>query len=432
VTTIPSPSEVAQSSASSTFSPTQTSTPKPSSTPTISPVLQVPVISPLTGLLYRDNIGLQVVSATRQSKLLLEISDGEHASISSDGKSAIYISGEPPYWNYALVDLATKQKIELNPGKDYLFCGIEWWQSNPNYLLADVEPKELSGGMYCNSIPAIMNIKDQSLKLLGKEPGWNNFFDTSPDGQTIAFGQTGKPWLYSPNQGSRILNLQQYGFPEMENSFISHPAWSPSGRYLAWVIHGTLNGEDQQGICVFDFQNKTSRFLFPYQVEGYDGGRSWIIWAPDEQSVILDNFSLDLIWNIPIDGSQSSPIKFVPKWSPDGSMFAHLEFDRQANKAFIVISNAVSSNLHNIYLPLELYSMKWLTDPNVNWGDENILFWDSQGRNLRWSLDGESLIVELGDSHNKWNWVVDMKSLQLYRLDLPEYAEILGFLEIEQ
>jgi Tol biopolymer transport system component len=431
-TSISGLTEETQVSVTSVPGPTQISTPRPANTPTVSPVLQVSLTLPPIGLLYRDNTGLQVIDKQNQSELLLKITPGESASVSPDGESVIYISGDSRYQDYALINLATDQRTELDPGTGYSFCDIEWWQSNPNILVADVEPKELSGSMSCNSVPAIINIKEKSLELLGNKPGWNNFFDTSPDGQTIAFGQSGEPWLYSPAQGSKMLSMQKYSFPEIEDAFISHPSWSPSGRYLAWIIRGKLSGEDQQGIGVFDFQTKTSQFLYPYQVEGHDGGRSWIFWNPDEKSIILDNYSLDLMWNVSIDGTKSTSIKFIPRWNPDGNLFAYLEFDRHLEKASIVISNNISGDMNKVFLPLELGLVRWLTDSKVNWGDDNVLFWDSEGRNLLWSLDGKSLIVTIGNSSSRWNWIVDIESRQLYRLDLPEDAEIQGFLNIEE
>ena len=76
-------------------------------------------------------------------------------------------------------------------------------------------------------------------------------------------------------------------------------------------------------------------------------------------------------------------------------------------------------------------SWNWLNDPDITWRNENIRYWDENGQKLYWSIDGEYLVVAIGGD-SRWNWLVDMKTLNLYRLDLPESAEIYQFTETEK
>jgi WD40 repeat protein len=413
-----------------TDTPTQTATPLP----TISPVLQAPLISPPMGLLYESDKQLWYKDNQNSPTFLLEIPEESTVSVSRDGSSAILSSyaGDSGYL-LKLVDLSTSTTIDLYSGDNYSFCGELRWPNRADILLVYLEPKEYSGGMYCEILPAILFIKTQERELIGSKPGPENLASISPDGKKVAFGNDGEPWIYSFGQGSVRLNLQRYGFPTMMNDYFSSPSWSPSGRYLAWVINGTADGESQEGVGVFDMSNNISRFFYPYHVLGYDI-RSRVLWNPDEQSITLVNRTLHVQWIIALDGGESTGLPYIPSWNPAGNVFAHLEYDRSLDQAFIIINDNGTGQINKIILPLELEIHSWLTNSRIDWGTGNILYWDEYGQKLIWSPDGKYLVVGIGDSGRGsiWNWLVDVSNLQLYRIDLPEYAKIYQFLYTEK
>jgi Tol biopolymer transport system component len=398
-------------------------TPSPTQAPTVMPTSDIPLLAPPTGLLYQDNIGLWQIDPQQKPQLVISLGRGDYAYISPDGKRVLYLSGEPPYFQYSVIDLTTQQKKTLDPGVGYIFCHVDWWKNRPDMLVALVEPIELSGGMACRAVPGIVDANSGKTKLIGDKPSWYSLFDPSPDGKTLAFGQDGEPWLYSLEQGSRKFPMEQYGFPTVKEAFVSTPAWSPGGRYLAWLIHGKINGEDQQGVGVFDMRQKTSIFYHPYQVEDVDGARGWILWDASEKSFILQNsMAADEFQRIFLDG-HSVAVKFFSHSSPDGSKFAYFVYDKNLRKAFVVVSNVATSESHMGNIPLTQSAQDWFERKDVNWPEDAQYKYVQDFYTSFWSSDSTYLSL----SNDEQKFILNTMDFVLYRLDLAPEAKLNGF-----
>ena len=73
-------------------------------------------------------------------------------------------------------------------------------------------------------------------------------------------------------------------------------------------------------------QQGTSQFLYPYDVEGFDGGRAAIRWSADEQYVIIDNWARDIFWIVALDGAYSRAMTDANSahWSPAENLLAYV------------------------------------------------------------------------------------------------------------
>lgn len=77
---------------------------------------------------------------------------------------------------------------------------------------------------------------------------------------------------------------------------------------------------------VFDLETKASLFLGPFDVEGYDGGRSFVEWSPDEKYLTINNFGKEFIWVAAIDGSYTYFIEGGenPSWNPVAEWLSYI------------------------------------------------------------------------------------------------------------
>lgn len=285
--------------------------------------------------MYRTADGLWQVNTHGDSRLLFNPSKDSSIVLSPDGNRILYgVDADPsdPYSvsdrqsnRYSVIDLSTKAETELKPDSKYAVCDAAWWEAQTSTILAIVQPVEEVGGIICKGIPAIFSLNNESFSLIATEPAELYPFAASPDGKAIAFDQGGVPWLYQEKRAATPFDLAGYGFPELTGGFFSNPAWSPSGLQLAWVIAGKLGSEERQGIGVFNLQDHSSQFLFPYEVEGFDGGRSYVVWSSDEKHFAVWNFGKDLMWVLAVNetGPRLTESASNPVWSPNGKLLAY-------------------------------------------------------------------------------------------------------------
>jgi len=103
------------------------------------------------------------------------------------------------------------------------------------------------------------------------QPAW------SPSGREIAFvstrGGKNQIWLANLDESGedRFINLSGYS-----ETTASHPAWSPDGRYLAWAA---VTNDGLHNIYVWDSED-------PGKTPRESGSGDWAVWSPDGQALL--------------------------------------------------------------------------------------------------------------------------------------------------
>ena len=389
------------------LSSTPTMTPTPSSTPSTAPsptATLEPAVAPPGGLLFETETGLWLVDGDGESRFLLSVPENDWFSISPDGSRALFGRA------MLIVDITSGQEFQLDFSDEYAMCCPIWWPERPNVVLVDVWPGEHMGMGYW-SIPAAVFMDKAELRVLGAEPTSRGHSSVSSSGDILAFDQAGAPWLYWWDQGACPFETRDYGFPELADPIISHPAWSPDGSQLAWMVAGILDGDWQHGVGLFDMENRTSRFLYPLEVEGFDGGRSLVYWTPDQKHLALWNHGRDLLWIMAIDGTVKfygpshslHEVRTFP-WNSAGQWLVYTVWDRELGRPNVFVTSFDGTETHQV----------------------------GSGHNVAWSPDGQWMV--LGNSH--WRipgdkWLIRVGTWERRRLDLPEEASIVDWIALE-
>jgi hypothetical protein len=367
---------------------TVTRTLYPTYTRTISPT-PYPLVTPPAGLFYSIGDVLWRVNANNVPQKMWEAPEYSQFMISPDGKRVLDRT------NWILHDFSTNQDSYLSLGADYNACFPHWWKANPHLVVVGAEPTEQFGmSPACICFPAIINILDGSFALLSDETTMDGFPDPSPDGEAIAYDIDGVPWIYSWDKGAQEFDIREYGYSPKDYVFISKPAWSPSRDYLAWIISAdedTGEGWGFGSVGIFDLVNKTANILRDYPVEGYDGGRGWLDWSPDEQYLLLSNPAFDKLWLFSSGGELVAEMQgsYYPTWSPDSQWLAYY-------------SNG----------SIWIYSVQDGQSRNLGMG---------KGYAPLWSPDGNFLILSDADG----DWITQTGVWELKQLDLPAGANII-------
>jgi Tol biopolymer transport system component len=265
-------------------------------------------------------------------------------SLSPDGKQMItccYPRGET---NLHLVDLASDESIQLTETPDRFDYNPQWWEANPetivfasNIFNPNDQPRPGPGNL------AMVKTDGTGFEVLDSEHLLHTSFSLSPDGQTIAYthgdekwDETGilTPWLYHVNAGPTPFDYTEYGLNELPNLSFGNPAWSPDGRYLAWVIGGDLDTDNEwkNGIAIFDLESQSVEILNAHVPASclYAWCPSTPVWSPDGQwlawYIFPEGGGPSFLVTRP-DGSDEQIFENSagPIWSPDSRLVVFID-----------------------------------------------------------------------------------------------------------
>ncbi|HSH02726.1 MAG TPA: DPP IV N-terminal domain-containing protein, partial [Anaerolineae bacterium] len=226
---------------SATIPPTNTPAPIPTRTPA----------PPFPNMIYTDDNGLWRIRPNWQPEQLF---DSPYARLSPDEQHIAYIENND-LW---LINRFTGQEINLTANYDHLHFEPHWWPTQPHLLLAYAKIQDGPN----NGHLVIFDLNNPTThQMIGNDPSFANPAP-APHNQTIAFDQGGLPFLYTPATGVQPFPTNDffYAEPNLTINRLASPAWSPNGRYLAWIAGIETPDEPAQRIAtiVFDLEQMTT------------------------------------------------------------------------------------------------------------------------------------------------------------------------------
>jgi len=217
----------------------------------------------------------------------------------------------------------------------------------------------------------------------------------SPDGKQMAYGRTdmyewqpkaleaGAPAIYG-SSGIEILDLES-GKIRLLVSAGKDPAWSPDGRYIAFVRVPRLRGFSNEEIWLIPVTGGEPRWLAL-------GG--WPIWASDSRRLFFHSRRECVLYSICVDEPTAQPKEIIscpgayPAVSPDEKYVAY----------------AVGNELRVVEIATDEVVTPW-TAP----GPE-------RGMLVRWSPDGKEILVAGYHDSGLGTWSLDVQRKQAWQI----------------
>jgi Tol biopolymer transport system component len=353
-----------------------------SANPTLSVPTNLAEIS-LAGLIYaqldqQPERPLWQVGADGKPVKFLE-SSRDIGVLSPDLKLAVSGPVSRGETNLTLVDLASGERLQLTDTPDRMNFNPQWWPAKPDTIVF------ISRAFNPNDLPqagpgnlAIVKTDGSGFRLLDEDNLTHTFLPAlSPDGKTIAYDRGGEntaedgiltPWLYHLEDGPSPFDHTAYGFTPVPDLSFGRAAWSPDGRYLAWVVGGELSGDGewQIGIAMFDLETQSVELFNPYAPTSGPFVAGWEppIWSPDSEWLtwyVSPQGGLPSFWIMRPDGTDTQFIDHAsgPIWSPNSDLLVYLQLADGA----ITVMETGQWQPQRTDLPSQIGFVTWL---NIN------------------------------------------------------------------
>lgn len=350
--------------------PTPTSPPLPTATPFVPPPLSPiemtataqfptpnvshPTSTPVPvfpGMVYQTNDGTWLVEDNWQPRLLTA---GSSTLLSPDGSAWVYTEGGA--WWYQTED-GVPQAISIP--HDMLVNPVAWLTNEQ--LLVAVRPQDGALGPAWGTL-SVLSLTGETVLLdetvLSAPPA------LSPDRQTIAYTQADQPVLYhwgdeANGRSLEPIDLNAYT-PRLQGFHLDSPAWSPDGRYLAWIATGG-NAHDlfQASVVLMDLPMQTSAILAVFPIIPNDTFLRPAVWSSDGRYLAYvsqagESLSQLTVLAVPQGEVVYTAVGDTPVWSPDGRW---LTFHGSEAQHLVEVSSWYTLNL---YIPDNGRVLNWL------------------------------------------------------------------------
>jgi hypothetical protein len=338
----------------------------------------------LAGLLYtqlddQSERPLWLIGEDDAPTLFLENSQGLGA-LSPDGTRSLTCCTPRGETNLSLVDLETGETRQLTDTTDRYNFNPRWWEANPDTIVfvsrtvdSEAPPQPGPGNL------AAVQTDGSGFVILDGEHEMHTFQPAlAPDGLRIAYNHGGEaasedglfePWVYHLEDGATPFDYAAYGLSEYPGLSFGSAAWSPDGRYLAWVIGGELTGagEWETGLAMFDLEEPRVELLTPYEPDGcifvtcYNAPHwhptgEWLAWE------VTPAGGLPSFWIMRPDGSDQQFIDFAgaPVWSPNGDLLVYSQ-NTSLTTSVIMVMETGQWRPQRTGLPTQIGIFDWIS-----------------------------------------------------------------------
>jgi Tol biopolymer transport system component len=287
---------------------------------------QTPV-APVPGLVYEHMGGLWSGMGQERVQLL----NVTNAHISRDGTRALYLHSDQAARDAWLADLANGERQNLTGTPERVESDPRWWPARPEVVLMSSLPLASPLGSGVSGYLTAVGLDGNGYRILDDEHPSFGPPAPSPDGEAIAYGGGSSGWLYHWDSGPQAFDPADYGLPYAGELEISHPAWAPDGRSLAWIIGGDLarDGRHRWGVAAFDLEAGSGQILYTYEAGGGDGWPPAPVWSPDGRwlafAALAQDADLAGVWVVQVDREEKKAYHLGghdPVWRPDGQWLA--------------------------------------------------------------------------------------------------------------
>ena len=297
-------------------------------------------------------------------------------ALSPDGRLAINCCFPRGETNLSLIDLATGESIQLTNTPDRLNFNPQWWEGNLEtivFVSTVVDPSDQPSPGPGNL--AAVKTDGTGFQVLDEQHLMHSFFPAlAPDGQTIAYNVGGEnasndgiltPWLYHAEDGLAPFKYTEYGLNDLPGLSFGSAAWSPDGKYLAWVVGGELTGDGEwkTGIAMFDLEGQSVEILNPYVPADcpYVWCREAPQWSPDSEWLtweVSPAGGLPSFWIMQPNGTEKRLIDHAaaPIWSPDGNLLVYTQLSTNS----VMVMETGQWQRQHTGLPSNVGAIKWI------------------------------------------------------------------------
>ncbi|MDY7040139.1 MAG: hypothetical protein SVX38_04680 [Chloroflexota bacterium] len=294
------------------------------------------------GLVYSAQDGLWLINADEQA---VQIHNNPQAVLSPDGTRLLsYDTLQQDVW---LINLTDGAIWNLTRTPDRFECCFRWWPDRPDVVVFYSGEEGAERGPGATGYLTAINLDGQGYRILDSEHGISpepDQFALSPDGQTVAYGSGSTAWLYRWETGVEVFDPADYGLTGYEDVQIGHPAWSPDGTKLVWIVKGGVAVDGSSawvGVGLFDLEARTAQVLHPHESQGV-GWPSAPVWSPDGKWLAFSDSSPSDeagLWVARADGWREEyhlGLGGNPVWSPDGEWLVFGGFLQDGPPAYML------------------------------------------------------------------------------------------------
>ena len=278
-------------------------------------------------------IDAPVLNAPFSSEKLSTDGNVQHAVVSPDGKTVVYLTGSGGKRSVWLRQLESSNNVQIIPPSDDVYVGLAL-SPDGNFLYFTRKPKYAEGQADIYRVSIFGGVPQ---KIVSETQGWTSL---APDGEKISFvrcyyreDENCSLWIADSSDGKNEKKLASRPRPFR----IGDNEISPDGRTVAFAAGQSRNGANEFGLAEVDIETGAEREL---TVQKFFNVKS-LEWLPDKSGLLITasrvpnkNFR---IWQVSTVSDDASAL------TKDSEAYSALSLSRDAK---ILVSTQIKEDFH--------------------------------------------------------------------------------------